>query len=272
MSNYKIRPLQERIINNLLTIHQICERHGLRYYLWAGTMLGAVRHKGCIPWDDDIDIAMPRNDYDTLIANASIWLPKQYEIVSFETDPENYPLPFAKLQDASTTLIEREHLHYLGGVYIDIFPLDGITSNIIIQRLHFLRYQWYKKALYFVHRDPYRHGHGISAWLPLICRRIFTLQQVQEELRTLQKTYNYDKCELVVDHDDGFKGIMPKSIIGDPTLIEFEGYKLYGVANTHSYLELKYGDYMTIPPLSHQNQHNFHYLNLTNSYKNFSNE
>ena len=116
MPSYDIRPLQLRILQNLEAIHNVCAEHGLRYYLWAGTMLGAVRHKGFIPWDDDIDIAMPRRDYDLLMQNAREWLPEQYEVVSYETDPKNYPLPFAKLQDANTTLLERAHLSYLGGV------------------------------------------------------------------------------------------------------------------------------------------------------------
>ena len=107
MATYDIRPLQLRILRILLAVQKVCEEHNLRYFIIAGTLLGAVRHKGFIPWDDDLDIAMPRRDYDMLCQPASEWLPAPYEMVSFETDPENYPLPFAKIQDASTTLIER---------------------------------------------------------------------------------------------------------------------------------------------------------------------
>ena len=106
MANYDIRPLQLRILKNLLAVDKVCKEHNLRYYIMAGTMLGAVRHKGFIPWDDDLDIGMPRADYDLLMANAKEWLPKPYEAVCAENDKE-YPLPFAKVQDADTTLIER---------------------------------------------------------------------------------------------------------------------------------------------------------------------
>ena len=138
MANYDIRPLQLRILKNLLAVDKVCKEHNLRYYIMAGTMLGAVRHKGFIPWDDDLDIGMPRADYDLLMANAKEWLPKPYEAVCAENDKE-YPLPFAKVQDADTTLIERMHLKYLGGVYIDIFPLDGVPESRMAQRMHFCK-------------------------------------------------------------------------------------------------------------------------------------
>lgn len=139
MANYDIRPLQLRILKNLLAVDKVCKEHNLRYYIMAGTMLGAVRHKGFIPWDDDLDIGMPRADYDLLMANAKEWLPEPYEAVCAENDKE-YPLPFAKVQDANTTLIERMHLKYLGGVYIDIFPLDGVPESRMAQRMHFAKY------------------------------------------------------------------------------------------------------------------------------------
>ena len=82
MPAYEIRPLQLRILEILLAVDKVCREHGLRYYLWAGTLLGAVRHKGFIPWDDDVDICMPRADYDTLMAHAKEWLPAPYEAMS----------------------------------------------------------------------------------------------------------------------------------------------------------------------------------------------
>ena len=86
MATYDIRPLQLRILKNLLAIDKVCKEHNLRYYIMAGTMLGAVRHKGFIPWDDDLDIGMPRADYDLLMTNAKEWLPEPYEAVCAESD------------------------------------------------------------------------------------------------------------------------------------------------------------------------------------------
>jgi lipopolysaccharide cholinephosphotransferase len=86
-------------------------------------------------------------------------------------------------------------------------------------------------------------------------------------MKELQKKYDYDNSDLIVDHDDGVKGIMLKSVIGEPTLVEFEGHQLYGVADAHTYLSNKYGDYMVIPSENRQRQHNFHYLDFDKSYK-----
>ncbi len=266
MATYDIRPLQLRILDILMSVDKVCAEHGLRYYIIAGTLLGAVRHKGFIPWDDDLDIGMPRKDYDLLMAHAAEWLPQPMEAVAFETD-KNYPLPFAKIQDASTTLIERMHLRYLGGIYIDVFPLDGMTSNGLVQRLHFARYFYLKRVQYLLYRDPYRHGHGPSCWIPLLCRKFYTLEEVQTKMRKMQKRYDFDASDLVVDHDDGRKGIMPHTNLGKPTPILFEGKMVMGVENPDAYLSQKYGDYMTIPPGPKQRQHNFHLLDLDKPYR-----
>ena len=128
MAAYDIDLLHRRILRILMAVDRCCQEHHLRYYIWAGTMIGAVRHKGFIPWDDDIDIAMPRPDYEQLIAHSGEWLPQPFEFVCAEND-EQYPLPFGKVQDASTTLIERLHLRYLGGIYIDVFPIDAVPEG-----------------------------------------------------------------------------------------------------------------------------------------------
>lgn len=271
MATYDIRPLQLRILKILLDVDKVCKEHNLRYYIMAGTMLGAVRHKGFIPWDDDLDIGMPRADYDRLMTNAAEWLPKPYEAVCAENDSK-YPLPFAKIQDADTTLIERMHLKYLGGVYLDVFPLDGVPAGRMKQRLHFAKYEFYKRVLYLIHRDPYKHGKGPSSWVPLLCRKFFTLAGVQSSIRNILTAYDFDRSSLVCDYDDGMKGIMPKEVLGAPTPVAFEEKEVWGVEQYHIYLTQKYGDYMTIPKLSGQRQHNFHYLDLNEPYRNFKSE
>lgn len=264
--HYDIAAVHQRILRILTRVDQVCRAHGLDYYIWAGTMLGAVRHKGFIPWDDDIDIAMPRPAYEALVTHCREWLPAPLELVSARADAA-YPLPFAKIQDASTTLIERLHLGYKGGLYIDVFPIDGVPDGRLRQRWHFARYEYYKRVLYLLVRDPYKRGHGPSSWVPLLCRRLYTLGEVQRKVQRLLTRYDYDSATLVADYDDGLRGIMPKATLGTALPIAFEGHEVMGVEHYDAYLANKYGDYMTIPPADKQRRHNFHYVDLDHPYK-----
>ena len=175
MANYDIDDVHKHILKIAKAVDEVCKTHNLRYYIWAGTMIGAIRHKGFIPWDDDLDIAMPRADYNLLVEHAAEWLPEPYEMVCTETDSE-YPLPFGKIQDASTTLIERMHLRYLGGIYIDVFPIDGAPEGWLKRKIHFAKYEY--------------------SWLPLLCRKLYTMQRVQQHIRTLLQEYDFDQCRL----------------------------------------------------------------------------
>jgi len=268
MATYDIRPLQLKILEILLTLDKVCKEHNLRYFIMAGTMLGAVRHKGFIPWDDDSDVGMPRADYDLLIANAKQWLPEQYQFICAEND-SSYPLPFAKIQDANTTLIERIGLKYVGGIFLDVFPLDGVPNRKISQKIHFARYQFYRKALYFVCRDPYKHGKGIRSWIPLLFRKFFTPKNVQQSIRNILTKYDFDKSTFVADYDDGINGIMNKKIVGTPTPVLFEGKEVFGIENSDVYLRQKYGNYMEIPKQAKQRQHNFYLLDINKPYKEY---
>ncbi len=268
MASYDIRPLQLRMLKVLEAVDQTCRQHNLNYGIFAGSLIGAVRHKGFIPWDDDMDILMPRPDYEKFIAHSREWLPEPYEFVCAENDPK-YPLPFGKVQDASTTLIERLHLSYLGGIYVDVFPLDGVPANPIVRWWHFTRYATLRKALYLVHRDPYRHGHGPSSWMPLLTRKLTTMGNIQRNIRRILTKYDYDSSRLVGDYTDGLRGVMPKEVEGVYGPYEFEGTTVMGVKDYDHYLSQIYGDYMTIPGGEHQRQHNFHILDLEHPYREY---
>lgn len=268
MASYDIRPLQLHILKILQAVDNVCQEHHLRYYLWAGTMLGAVRHKGFIPWDDDMDICMPRPDYDLLMRHAKEWLPQPYEAICADNTP-TYPGGFGKVIDASTTLIEREHSDYLGGVYIDVFPIDGMPASRLIQKINCMRYAIIDRLIYYVHRDPFKHGHGPDSIIIRIFQKLFHHQSLQKAIRRIRVRYDYEKSQKVLDYDDGFSGIIDKAILGTPTPIEFEGCQLMGVEKWDEYLSNKYGDYMTIPKHNEQRQHNFFYLDYHLPYKEY---
>ncbi len=271
MVEYDLKDLHATMLGILKAIDETCRRHNLRYFIAAGTQLGAVRHHGFIPWDDDADVCMPQADYDELLRHAHEWLPAPFELICADTS-DTYPQPFAKIQDSTTTLIEHAHLRYLGGVYVDVFPLDGMPDSRWRQWLHVRHYKHLCKLLYFTLRDPYRHGHGPSSWLPLLCRRLFTARSLQASISRLLHRYPYDSSRYVLCFDDDFRSIVPREVFGKGKPYTFEGLTLCGAADSDTLLRHMYGDYMTPPPHGKEFQHHFYYLDLNHPYREYKGE
>lgn len=267
-TNWDIDELHRRLVPVLESIDGVCRQHGLRYYLWAGTMLGSIRHKGFIPWDDDMDIAMPRPDYEQLMAHCGEWMPAPFEIIGSHNRAD-YPFPFAKVIDGSTTVIERPDFPYPEGIYIDIFPIDGAPSDEKEAHRHLHRYHTWRHLLFLRGRNPFKHGHGPRSWWPLLLHKLFTLKWLQDKVQGLMKKYKYEESSYIIDYDFGMKGIMEKSIVGEPKPCEFEGKMFQGVENPDRFLTHLYGDYMKLPPLEKQVQHKFYYINFNQSYHDY---
>ena len=141
-----LRDVQKVQLEILLEFDRICRKHGLKYLLFAGTLLGAVRHKGFIPWDDDIDVCMLRGDYERFLTVCKDELSAELFLQTTDTDRE-YPLQFAKLRKNNTRFVEKSmsdlKIHH--GVFIDIFPLDNVMPHSFIGRFQQI-------SLYVLHR------------------------------------------------------------------------------------------------------------------------
>lgn len=261
------RQLQACLLSILKAISAVCEAHHLTCYLLAGSCLGAVRHQGFIPWDDDADVGLPRPDYDILIAHANEWLPEGYELVSGDKNPY-YPYPFARIQDSRTTYILRRSFDFVGGLPVDVYPLDGMTDNKWKRKWHYLRFSLTKKLLYFCLVDPCKHGHGLHYLLAKTVRAIWGAETLHRKLDHIQREFDYESASWVVDHDyKPSKGILPKEVFGTPNKVQFEDIQLTTVSQPECYLRHLYGNYMELPKsLPPQN---FRFLDLTLPYRNY---
>ncbi len=266
---YDLKAIRTKQLPILDCIDKVCREHGLQYYIWAGTLLGSVRHGGFIPWDDDMDIGMPRPDYERLMQHCHEWMPEPFEVIGSHNRPD-YPYPFAKAINGSTTLLERPDFMFPEGLYIDIFPIDGYPSDEKQAQRHVKRYKFWRHLLFLRGRDPFKHGHGPRSWWPWLIHRVFTLRWMQDKVQGIMQEYAFDACERSIDHKLLEHGIVEKNWLGKGKPYEFEGKKYVGVNDADRCLRAFYGDYMTLPPKEKQVQHVYHYVNLDMPYREYA--
>lgn len=259
----EIQSLEYRI---LLRFTKLCEKYKLRYCLCGGTLLGAIRHEGFIPWDDDIDIIMPRPDFDELIKLYRNERLKNdlgdLEIASYDID-KNYIYPVTKIYDKTTKIDLNDHIiSYDLGVWVDIFVLDGVSENKIINEIKFN----YQKILTYLNvmcitRCGAERKNKLLTYGQLLLYPIFLLirrighSKFVYLLEKNAKTYSFDKSKFVAVYAGrgGKKEIMPKKEFMEFKTAKFEDDEFYIPGNYQYYLKQLYGDYMKLPPENKRN-------------------
>lgn len=249
-----IKALQAACLKILDGFDAVCRAHKLRYYMACGTMLGAVRHKGFIPWDDDIDVYMPRPDYKEFQKHAAEWLPANLKFVDYYSDP-TFPHYYGKVEDLNTTLIERTYLGHYGGVWIDIFPIDGASDDEGERQRHRKRYHHWRHLQYFVYRNPWKHGRTLGGMLVWLIQKLYSKDKVNNRLQAILQEQDFNSCDLLMPHSDNQKTFTKETLGLVPTEYEFEGRKFYGVKDYDKYLTTIFGDYMTPPPVEQRVLH-----------------
>ena len=251
------RPLTEeeskRIIVYLLTeFDGFCNKNNLRYFLAAGTLLGAIRHKGFIPWDDDADIFMPREDYEKLLKFSSV--NNRIDIISPSNDHGCYhPFPYAVIADNTTYMVSHNlHKNTGKGQFVDIFPLDNVPDDEQEKRRFWNRLGFYMKLrrLYMLSYRKINSPKDLIYNIVSCCCKVLNIDRIVNKMQVLMQTYNSIPCRrvgmLAIDNSDRF--IWPKECFNETTEVEFEGHLFKAPEMYDKVLTIEYGDYMTPPP------------------------
>ena len=161
IGNYDLKRVQDVMLQIMIATDRICRKNNIRYILFHGTMLGAIRHHGFIPWDDDMDIAMPREDYDKFVKIANSEFPERFRFECYE-NTRDYPYNFGKIRAVNTLFKEKftASLNINHGVYIDVFPVDYVRASDYKKRLTWIHrltaIRYYKLGLYNSHKLIYK--------------------------------------------------------------------------------------------------------------------
>ena len=256
-----IDELKKIQIGILRHIDQLCRENHLKYFMSDGTLLGAVRHKGYIPWDDDLDIWMPRQDYERLerIMNGDN---SSYVVVNHK-NTTGYIYAFGKAVDSRTVLKENMEVKCPMGVYVDIFPYDGLPGNCKkdyirhVRRCLYLQNQRYRAFQGFKGVKGTHTNGNVKRFVFWIVRRAIGGMNFIKMVDYLSRRYPVDGAEYVGCLVGGYKekDMMPARIFSEAVEMEFEGEKFLAPVGYDEYLRIEYGDYMKLPPEEEQVTH-----------------
>ena len=258
----KIEELKKIQIEMLDFVHKFCIDNNINYWLDWGTLLGAIRHKGYIPWDDDIDIGMLRKDYDKFIRIFPSNKSSIYDLHCFEND-NNYYLAFAKIYDNRTVLFEPdEKTGHKGSVFIDVFVYDNAPEDMESQKKIYRKKEFYRVlnsiSVSKKFDDPLKQKYNIVRYpmyyiLKLFPKNFFLKKQIR-----LQKKYNNKETNYIGNYSGKGKMVCNKQLFNKLIEVEFEGKKYKAPIGYDEYLTTVYGNYMELPSKEKQvSNHSF---------------
>lgn len=253
-------------------LHGFCTENGIRYYVIGGTLLGAVRHGGFIPWDDDVDVGLPRPDYERFkvlmkepVGNLLLETP--------ESDAWDFRYPISKLYDISTTMVENCHPCCRRGIFVDVFPLDGIGDTheeisknyrpiFLMNMLHATRTCRIGQV-----KSPVKNA--AIALSRLIPEPVLNTKSIARKLDTLCAAHDYDSCAYVGNLTSRYRDreVVPRSVMGIPAPLAFEDIEVMGPEEPVAWLERVYGAWQELPPVESRGvQHDFSHIDFEHSY------
>ena len=259
MKELSLQELKEIELEILKMFDSFCKENNIRYYLSHGTLLGAIRYKKFIPWDDDVDLLIPREDYDrmlTLFEDTD-----RYHLFAFEKDP-SYRFPIAKLCDMTT---RKDEFGYDNGVTlgvdIDLFPLDAWDDDLkkAKKEAKSIKKNMFRLTLSKLKKADSKHPikRMIKGAYMCFCKMLGSQYFIKKIIKASHKKgqtgQNYLGCKAWCVY--GERGIIPAEVFAEPSLIEFEGQMFPAPGDWDTYLTCLYGDYLPEPPKEKQKTH-----------------
>lgn len=271
MNNQNLSEYQSILLKVFKHFAEFCSRNGIQYYAAYGTMIGAIRHQGFIPWDDDMDVFMKRKDYDRFITLRKT-VDKPYKIATYLDG--DCPYPYAKFYTTEGTIWEFAHFPFVYGPWLDIFPLDecnGSKDNAALEAYHYATWK-YRKAIAY------------ASWKEIGCD-LFCGKILQAAIKTVKKTryapFRNRYIRQIKKAEDLFRAGQGNSLVDysgaivnevfskswfDSTLqVPFEDTVISIPNGYHQYLSYLYGDYMQLPPEGERKVHIPYFIDLKHS-------
>nr|BAM94791.1 LicD family phosphotransferase [Streptococcus suis] len=262
----ELNPLHKVDLEIVKEVIKICEENNLSYYALGGTMLGAIRHKGFIPWDDDIDLGMPRNDYEKFLEIAPSLLSSHLKVVNYKNTPE-YHYYITRVLDTTTRVIEDRigNENKYTNASIDIFPIDGTPNNIVLRKIYYLRVMYHRALMSLCYKDSIDRKRKrnflekvLLAILELIpIEKMTTPNKQKEKIDRMLSKQDIVKSNFIGNIMGAYRTreIVPKEWYGKGTKYPFEDIELVGLDNYDEYLKFTYGDYMKLPTEDNRKTH-----------------
>ena len=264
-----LRDLQSVELDILKQVLKISQRHNLTYYMLGGTLLGAVRHKGFIPWDDDIDIGLPRPDYERFLEYAQYELEMPYQLHTISQNSGAYCYYYARVENTKVKLVRKAAINEaVIPAWIDVFPLDGVPNDPKKNKKWLKRVERcntiFRRAQlsYLGNTQTPSHRNVVKkAFVKLRLDKLISTKWAWKRLDAVLKENKYYECDILINACGYWKlkEMFPKSVYGKGKLYPFEGLMLNGPEDYDYVLKQMYGDYMTPPP---ENAREHHFIEL----------